>query len=157
MGASFLSINPAGRDRVKLGQLNKTGLLMSPSIAHLNLLLAWIWILLGFVSGFALGVNFHEEKWLGGYASHRRRLYRLGHISFFGLGLANLMYYFTSQPFAPGSASTVAGWGFIVGAVSMPVCCVIMAHQPRFRVCFAIPVTSLIIAATITLWEIAKL
>src|SRR6185503_2651096 len=115
---------------------------MAPS--HLNLLVAWVWILLGFASGFALGSNFHKEQWLGGYASHKRRLYRLGHISFFGLALVNLMFYFTARTWVhAGQAAQVASWGFIAGAVTMPVCCLIMAHWPKARTLFLVPVLSL--------------
>src|SRR6478752_5122133 len=69
---------------------------MNTPVAQPNLVLAWLWIMMGFGSGFWLGLNFHQEHWLGGYASHKRRLYRLGHISFFGLALMNLMFYFTA-------------------------------------------------------------
>jgi hypothetical protein len=127
-------------------------------LIHWNLLLAWVWILFGFASGFALGTGFHQEQWLGGYASHKRRLYRLGHISFFGLALMNLMFYFTARSFGHAStATTVASLGFIAGAISMPICCLIMAHQPKLRALFLIPVLSLITAGTLTLWEVAKL
>ena len=125
---------------------------------HLNLIVAWVWILLGFASGFALGSNFHQEQWLGGYASHKRRLYRLGHISFFGLALVNLMFYFTARSFAHATSTvTIASWGFIAGAVSMPICCLVMAHFPKSRALFLVPVISLITAGTLTLWEVATL
>ena len=62
-----------------------------------NLFLAWLWILLGFVSGMVLGMFFHGENWLGGYGSFKRRMYRLGHISFFGLGAVNLLFWLTVQ------------------------------------------------------------
>ncbi len=39
---------------------------------QLNLLIAWLWILPGFVSGIYLGLNFQQEKWLGGYVSWKR-------------------------------------------------------------------------------------
>lgn len=125
---------------------------------HWNLVLAWSGILLGFLSGAILGMGFHQEKWLGGYASHKRRLYRLGHISFFGLALMNFMFYLTAKGFEsirPGAV--IAGWGFIVGALTMPVCCVLMAHWPKLRLLFAVPVASLITAAVMTLWEVATL
>lgn len=125
-------------------------------IPNLNLRLAWLWILLGFASGFALGARFHEENWLGGYASHKRRLYRLCHISFFGLALINLMFFFTIRAHSyPATPTAVASWGFIAGALSMPVCCLIMAHQPKWRALFLVPVLSLMMAGGITLWEIA--
>ena len=67
--------------------------------ANLNLLIAWLWILLGFGSGMIQGLFFHDEHWLGGYASFRRRMYRLAHISFFGLGAVNLLFCLTVQNF----------------------------------------------------------
>ena len=67
---------------------------------HLNLILAWLWILLGFATGMVLGMFFHGENWLGGYGSFKRRMYRLGHISFFGLGVVNLLFCLTAQTFS---------------------------------------------------------
>ena len=97
-----------------------------------NLILAWLWILLGFTSGMALGMFFHGENWLGGDASFKRRMYRLGHISFFGLGAVNLLFCLTVQNFSlSGSLIHLASLAFIIGAVAMPVCCVVMAHFPR--------------------------
>ena len=125
---------------------------MKSSIAHMNLLLAWIWILLGFLSGMLLGMFFHGEKWLGGYASLKRRMYRLGHISFFGLGMVNFIFAMTLQSgsFA-GQQAVVASWAFILGALTMPLCCVIMAHFPKAHLIFAVPVVSLIVGGVLTL------
>jgi hypothetical protein len=124
--------------------------------------LAWLWILLGFISGMVLGMNFHRENWLGGYASHRRRLYRLGHISFFGLGAVNLLFAFTLQQLtnqtgALAGASRAASVAFAIGTVTMPVCCAIAAHKSDARTFFAIPVTSLIAGGACTLWEVITL
>lgn len=121
----------------------------------INFILAWLWIVVGFVTGFLLGLNFHREEWLGGYTSLKRRLYRLGHISFFGLAILNLLFYFTTQQILPPNRSIdVASWGFVVGAVAMPACCFIMAHKPRLRAIFLIPVLSLTLAGVLTLWEV---
>ncbi len=125
---------------------------------QINLILAWLGILLGFGSGFLLGLNFHKENWLGGYHSWKRRLYRLGHISFFGLALMNLAFYFTVKNMSPVSTGIlIASFGFALGAISMPICCLVMAHQPKLRAIFLVPVLSLITAATFTLLEIIKL
>ena len=114
-------------------------------------------MLLGFLSGLALGLFFHREDWLGGYASFRRRLYRLAHISCFGLGAVNLFFFLTVDRLAaPGPAAALASWMFIVGAITMPLCCVIMAHLPRTRMLFAIPVLASIAGAISTLLEILK-
>lgn len=131
---------------------------MPSTVAHPNLILAWLWIVLGFAAGFVLGLNFHREDWLGGYASHKRRLYRLAHISFFGLALINLMFFFTARAlFTAKPVVTLASWGFIVGAVTMPLCCVLMAQSTKWRPLFAVPVFSLLTAGALTLWEVLHL
>jgi len=131
---------------------------MNPHPFQINLTLAWLGIALGFASGSVLGLKFHREDWLGGYASFRRRLYRLGHISFFGLAVVNLMFYFTTcLPVLAGASLAVASWGFVIGAIAMPICCFIMAHQPKLRLLFLIPVLSLIVGSLSTIWEIIKL
>ena len=123
-----------------------------------NLILAWLWILLGFISGMMLGMFFHGENWLGGYASFKRRMYRLGHISFFGLGAVNLLFYLTVQNFSlAGPLIHSASLAFIIGAIAMPVCCMVMAHFPKARLIFAVPVVSLITGGILILLEVIKL
>jgi hypothetical protein len=117
-----------------------------------NLLIGWIWILLGFLSGAVLGTRFHQEDWLGGYSSFKRRLYRLGHISFLGLAAMNLLFYFTvqSRPLDP----TVVLWasrGFLIGAFTMPLCCATVANFPKAHFLFAVPVASLLAAGVLTI------
>ena len=117
-----------------------------------NLYLAWLWILLGFVTGMVLGLFFHHENWLGGYGSLKRRMYRLGHISLFGLGAVNLLFWLTAQNIPrPQPLTEIASWAFIVGAITMPVCCVIMAHFPKAHLVFAVPVLCLIAGGVLTL------
>lgn len=124
---------------------------------QLNLILAWLWILLGFISGMVLGLFFHREEWLGGYASHRRRLYRLGHISFFGLGAVNLLFWLTLRNLAGLSPCvSIASWAFAIGAITMPLCCAIMAHRPRLYLIFTVPVVSLLVAGGATLLELLR-
>ena len=125
---------------------------------QVNLTLAWLWIVLGFAGGCLMGLRFHREDWLGGYGSFKRRLYRLGHISLFGLAIVNLLFYFTARFLGfVGTAAAVGSCGFIIGAVSMPACCLVMAHQPRLRALFLVPVVSLMVGGLSTLWEIIKL
>jgi len=119
--------------------------------AHVNLTLAWLWIFLGFASGMVLGLFFHREHWLGGYASHKRRLYRLGHISFFGLGAVNLLFWLTVKNLSVLSPhASIASGAFIVGAITMPLCCGIMAHLPKSYLIFTLPVVSLLVAGALT-------
>jgi hypothetical protein len=120
-----------------------------------NLIAAWTGILLGFLSGMVLGMFFHHEGWLGGYGSFKRRMYRLGHISFFGLGVVNLLFWLTLKlhPVA-GPLVNLASGTFIVGAITMPLCCVAMAHFPKLHLIFAVPVVSLITGGLLTLLKI---
>jgi hypothetical protein len=125
---------------------------------QINLIAAWVGILLGFLSGLALGLFFHRDDWLGGYGSFKRRLYRLAHISFFGLGAVNLLFYFTAQNFSTlAPAVSVASAAFIAGAISMPLCCIVMAHFPKTRMLFAVPVLSLVLGGILTLVEVTNL
>ena len=131
---------------------------MKYSIPQLNLIMAWLWIILGFLSGMVLGLFFHREDWLGGYGSFRRRLYRLAHISFFGLGAVNLLFWLTVKNLsAPGATLGLASGALALGAVTMPLCCVLMARFPRSRMFFAVPVLSLIVGGALTLMEVIKL
>jgi len=125
---------------------------------ELNLVFAWIWILLGFLTGLAMGLFFDREDWLGGYSSLKRRLFRLAHICFFGMGAINLMYYFTAR-YAVGATALqpIAAWGFIIGGVGMPLACVIMARWTRAKMLFAVPVISLVLSGALTIWELVKL
>lgn len=122
--------------------------------ANLNLLAAWIGILLGLTSGIVPGLLFHNKDWMGGYGSWRRRLTRLGHISFFGIAALNLGYFLTIQSLPAQPGSTLASVLFVVGAVSMPSICYLSAWKKMFRHLFFIPVSSLILATLITLYLI---
>lgn len=124
---------------------------MNTTLLHYNLVFAWGWILLGFFSGMIMGLCFHREGWLGGYGSWKRRLYRLGHISFFGLGFANLVFWVTARLLPVQSSSLdIASVAFLIGGITMPVCTVLAAHWPRARHLFAIPVVSLLVAGVVT-------
>ena len=124
---------------------------------QINLLAAWAGMLLGFLSGLALGLFFHDENWLGGYGSFTRRLYRLAHISFFGLGAVNFFFYFTARGLPSSTLLALASSAFIAGAITMPVCCLIMAHFPNTRSLFALPVMSLVTGGALTLMEVSKI
>ena len=124
-------------------------------IADANLVFSWTWIMLGFLSGLAMGLFFDRENWLGGYGSFRRRLYRLGHISFFGLGAVNLMFYFTARfTLQPSAFRDYASIAFIIGGVTMPLVCLIVAHRQRWKNLFAVPVVCLVGAGLLTLCAI---
>lgn len=123
-----------------------------------NEVFGWFGIIFGFLSGMAIGLLFHNEQWLGGYASHPRRLIRLGHIAFIGLGMLNILFALSlSRSALSLPLLSVASWAFIIGGISMPLCCGLMAWNKRLYMLFAIPVTSLLLAAALTFWGLLRL
>ena len=123
-------------------------------MADPNLIAAWTGVLLGMAGGAILGLSFHEEGWLGGYGSWRRRLLRLGHISLFGLAGVNLAYSMTADRMGwkPGAASAL----FVAGAVLMPLVCGLAAWRKPFRHLFFLPVGSLVAGASLTIVALVR-
>lgn len=131
---------------------------MNSLVPQINLVSAWIGMVLGIASGFGLGLKFHEENWLGGYTSLKRRLYRLGHISFFGLAMVNIIFYLTVRHSGLlGNGIVCAAWLLLAGAVTMPLACALMANKPSLRPIFLVPVSSLGAGAVLTLWKVISL
>jgi hypothetical protein len=116
-------------------------------MAQLNLAAGWVGVLLGFAAGAIPGLFFHDPDWLGGYSSWRRRMIRLAHISFFGIGLLNLAFALTARQIDARSdaAMTWSSWLLVFGAFSMPTICYLSAYRDRFRHLFVLPVLSLIV------------
>ena len=113
------------------------------AIAQTHLWWAWLGVLLGMVSGAAMGLFFHADHWLGGYGSWQRRLLRLGHISFFGIAFLNFAYANTAFI---ASAGVYAAWIsplLIAGAILMPSVCVLAALHKPLRHLFPLPVIAL--------------
>ena len=119
----------------------------------LNLLTGWISIFVCFLSGAVQGLFFYKENWLGGYSSWTRRMTRLGHISFFGIGVINLCYAFSVSSYDYVLYSTTVSYLFILGNISMPTVCYLSAFKKNFRHLFPIPVLSLTIALLLLIFK----
>ncbi len=110
-------------------------------ISQLHILLGWGSMIMGALSGALIGLFFHRDEWAGGYASFRRRMMRLGHIAFFGLGILNLLFGLTTQSITLSQGHlAIASTGFIVAVIAMPLCCFLSAWRKPFRHLFPIPV-----------------
>ena len=117
---------------------------MTPQGPNLNLIAGWLGMLAGVLSGAILGLFFHREDWMGGYSSYRRRLARLGHIAFFGLGFLNLIFAATATQLPlDRRALAIASWALMLGAATMPLCCFLSAWRKPLRHFFPIPVLSI--------------
>jgi hypothetical protein len=112
----------------------------APLVYSINLLAGWAGFLGGALSGVLMGLCFHRETWLGGYGSFPRRMIRLGHIAFFGLGLINILFALSAP-----TATRVADYGsvlLLVGLATMSLTCFATAWRGWFRHLFFIPAGS---------------
>jgi hypothetical protein len=117
----------------------------------MNWYFGWGLILTAFVTGAIVGVFFHREDFLGGYASFRRRILRLGHIALAALGMINVLYGLSPVAAEPSLPARIASVGFIIGGVTMPAVCFLTSWRAGFRLLFFVPVTALVIAVLQTL------
>jgi len=121
----------------------------------INLYAAWIGFLLGALAGATSGLFFDRENWLGGYADWRRRMVRLGHISFFGIGLLNLGFYLTVDAVGIQEGIRIPAILLMVGAVAMPLVCYLSAYRKGFRHLFFIPAGAVTLALALFMWRLA--
>ena len=115
-----------------------------------NIRFGWLWVFLGIVSGAILGTfAFNGPIQLPpqfmDYGSLPRRMLRLAHISFIGLGFLNWMYGVTIKSLKIKISENTSRL-FILGAVTMPLFLIISAFYEPFKYSLIIPATSLFIA-----------
>jgi hypothetical protein len=122
---------------------------------QLSLLAGWVGVLGGVATGAVIGLFFHRDNWAGGYGSFPRRMIRLGHISFFGIGFLNFALGLTASAvdLAPAHLH-LAVPAMIAGAITMPLLCFLTAWRKPFRHLFFIPVFSVLVStlAVVTGW-----
>jgi len=121
-----------------------------------NLAIGWIGILLGLIAGAVTGLFFWREDWLGGYGSWRRRMTRLAHVSFFGLGFINIAFELSVFHLAltRGAGLAVASFFLCLGAATMPLVCYLAAWRQPFRHLFFVPVAAVVAGVGILATEV---
>lgn len=120
--------------------------------ASLHLFAGWLGMLFGVLSGAVIGMFFARKDWMGGYGSFRRRLMRLGHIAFFGIGFLNILYAVTlpSLELSDGAAKA-ASFGFLLSMATMSLVCFLTAWRKPLRHLFPIPVSGALVGIILTL------
>jgi hypothetical protein len=118
----------------------------------LNTLAAWVGILLGMLSGIHAGLFFQREDWLGGYGSWPRRMLRLGHIAFFGIGLLNLGYTLTLRYLGWPQPHALASVALAASTFLMPLVCMLAAWRKPLRHLFVVPTSCLLAGVVGLLW-----
>lgn len=121
-------------------------------MVELNLYVAWVGMLLGSIFGAVQGLFFHKEKWLGGYGSWKRRMTRLGHISFFGIAFINIAFVVTANSLSIAQEVYIPSTLFIIGAIGMPLICYLSAFIKVIRNFFFIPALSIVGGILSFLW-----
>ena len=119
-----------------------------------NLYAAWIGVFLGCLAGAIPGLYFHGSDWLGGYTSWPRRMIRLAHVSFFGIGLLNLALALTTRSLGLEGGIRIPSILLLVGAMTMPAVCYLSAWKPTFRHVFFIPVMCVTFGIGIFAWRL---
>lgn len=113
--------------------------------SNLHIFVGWVAVLFGATAGAFLGLFFHKDGWAGGYSSFRRRMLRLGHISFFGIGFLNLFFGLTLNVIVlPEPNIRISSLGFLVAVIAMPLCCFLSAWRKPLRQLFPIPVIAVL-------------
>jgi hypothetical protein len=120
----------------------------------INLQAAWIGILLGCLAGAGPGLFFHKDDWQGGYSSWQRRMIRLAHIAFFGIGFINLSFFLTAKALGLDAGLETASFLLVLGAVAMPLVCYLSAWKIFFRHLFFIPAMSVTVGIILFVWRI---
>ena len=123
----------------------------------INLYAAWIGFLLGAIAGAITGLFFDHDTWLGGYSDWRRRMVRLGHISFFGIGLLNLGFFLTVETLAMTDGVRLPAYLLVVGAVTMPLVCYLSAYRKGLRHLFFVPAGTVTLALALVVWRLVVL
>lgn len=115
----------------------------------------WLWIFLGVVSGALMGLGFLKPEFLGGYAAPRRRLLRLGHISFFGLGALNILFAQSAATDATEFTDlmTTAGNALLIAGLTMPFTCAAVAWWQTLYPLFIVPVAAALAGTGLIAWE----
>lgn len=122
----------------------------------MNILAGWLGFVAGAVAGAVQGLFFHREDWLGGYASWARRMTRLGHVAFFGLGLINLAFAFTTRDAGLEGRCDAASYLLIVALIAMPALCYTSAFWNPARRLFIVPVLCVVVAAGLVVRELLR-
>jgi hypothetical protein len=125
-----------------------------------NRRVGWVSTCLGAASGVILGLwsfdgPFAVPAWLGEYDQTARRLARLGHIAFFGLGILNLLMAGELRRLALGpKISRVASWVMNFGNVFLPLTLFAAAAYRPIKYFMSAPALAVFLALLLTAYGV---
>ncbi|HYN08027.1 MAG TPA: hypothetical protein VES67_11600 [Vicinamibacterales bacterium] len=127
-----------------------------------NRLVGWTSLAVGVAVGLVMGLwsfdgPLRSPAWIGEYTDTSRRLVRLGHIAFIGLGLIDILIEreLARSALAP-AARAVASWAMVIGNVLLPITLFAAAAYRPLKYFMAVPVTSVFLALVLTAYASAQ-
>jgi len=123
-----------------------------PGAGEFNRVVAWLSLAAGAGTGLIMGLWSFDgplatPAWIGDYADTPRRLLRLGHIAFFGLGILNLLLVHSLPTFPMGRRARRAVLGCMnFGNVFLPLTLIAAAAFPPFKYLMPLPALSVFVA-----------
>ena len=127
-----------------------------PELGEWNRRVGWLSTCLGVISGSIMGLwsfdgPFAVPAWLGEYDQTSRRLARLGHIAFFGLGILNLLLASEMRRTSLGTIGRrVASWAMNFGNVFLPLTLFAAAAYRPLKYSMSAPALAVFIALAVT-------
>jgi hypothetical protein len=127
-----------------------------------NRRVGWVSTCVGAASGLILGLwsfdgPFAVPGWLGDYDQTARRLARLGHIAFFGLGILNILVAGElRRPSLGRFGRQVASWAMNFGNVFLPVTLFAAAAYRPFKYTMSAPAVAVFLALVVTAYGVCR-
>jgi hypothetical protein len=127
-----------------------------------NRRVGWVCTCVGAASGLILGLwsfdgPFPVPGWLGPYDDTARRLARLGHIAFFGLGILNILMAGELNRRRLGSWSQrLAAWAMIFGNVGLPLTLFAAAAYRPCKYFMSAPALAVFLALVLTAYGVCR-
>ena len=124
----------------------------------MNRTIGWCSLVLGIATGLVMGLWSFDgpmatPAWLGEYADTSRRLARLGHIAFIGLGLINILLAHELPQSALGArARRIASRHMNFGNIALPIALFAAAAWRPAKYAMAIPATAVFVAMCLAAW-----
>ena len=123
-------------------------------MANSNRVVGWASLAVGAGTGLILGLwsfdgPFAVPDWLGDYGDTSRRLARLGHIAFFGLGILNLLLA-RELPGLKDGARRIAAHTMNFGNVFLPLTLFAAAAWHPLKYLMPLPASAVFVALAVT-------
>jgi hypothetical protein len=137
----------------KFGEANVS--FVATSGTSLNFAVGWTSLATGAVTGLVLGLwsfggPVPVPEWIGDYDALPRRLLRLGHIAFFGLGILNIMLArHLGRPRGFSSHGRLALGAMNFGNVFLPITLIIAAAVEPAKYLMSVPAMAVTIALAV--------